>query len=163
MKRILLLVVAFCMPFIMWAQRGSLPNVEVKDIDGNPISVQSIMEDGVPVILSFWYTTCKPCLQELGAVNDAYVDWIEEAEFKVVAVSTDDSRSSAKVKPMVNGRGWSDFTILLDENGDLKRAMNVQTQPTVFILDREGNIVYTHTGYTPGSEEELFDQILKLQ
>lgn len=163
MKRILLLAVAFCMPFIMWAQRGSLPNVEVKDIDGNPISVQSIMEDGVPVILSFWYTTCKPCLQELGAVNDAYVDWIEEAEFKVVAVSTDDSRSSAKVKPMVNGRGWSDFTILLDENGDLKRAMNVQTQPTVFILDREGNIVYTHTGYTPGSEEELFDQILKLQ
>lgn len=162
MKRILILAALCLMPAMAWAQKA-LPSIEVKDIDGNTVNVQSIMDDGVPVILSFWYTTCKPCLQELGAVNDAYVDWIEEAEFKVVAVSTDDSRSSAKVKPMVNGRGWTDFTILLDENSDLKRAMNVQTQPTVFVLDRKGNVVYTHTGYTPGSEEELFDQILKLQ
>lgn len=162
MKRFLILTVGLLFPIITWAQKG-LPNVEVKDIDGNAVNVQSVMDDGVPVILSFWYTTCKPCLQELGAINDAFVDWSEEADFKVVAVSTDDSRSSAKVKPMVNGRGWTDFTVLLDENGDLKRAMNVQTQPTVFVLDREGNVVYTHTGYTPGSEEELFDQILKLQ
>lgn len=162
MKRFALLILLSLAPMMVWAQKA-LPNVEVKDIDGNAVNVQSILDDGVPVILSFWYTTCKPCLQELGAVNDAYVDWIEEADFKVVAVSTDDSRSSAKVKPMVNGRGWTDFTILLDENGDLKRAMNVQTQPTVFILDKDGNVVYTHTGYTPGSEEELFDQILKLQ
>ena len=162
MRRFILIAAACLMPMLAWAQK-SLPGIEVKDIDGNKVNAQSIMDDGVPVILSFWYTTCKPCLQELGAINDAYVDWAEEAEFKVVAVSTDDSRSSAKVKPMVNGRGWVDFTILLDENGDLKRAMNVQTQPTVFILDREGNVVYTHTGYTPGSEEELSDQILKLQ
>ncbi len=162
MKRFLILLLAGLIPALVMAQK-SLPSIEVKDIDGNAVNVQSVLDDGVPVILSFWYTTCKPCLQELGAVNDAYVDWIEEADFKVVAVSTDDSRSSAKVKPMVNGRGWTDFTILLDENGDLKRAMNVQTQPTVFILDKDGNVVYTHTGYTPGSEEELFDQILKLQ
>ena len=118
MKRILILAALCLMPAMAWAQKA-LPSIEVKDIDGNTVNVQSIMDDGVPVILSFWYTTCKPCLQELGAVNDAYVDWIEEAEFKVVAVSTDDSRSSAKVKPMVNGRGWTDFTILLDENSDL--------------------------------------------
>ena len=91
------------------------------------------------------------------------MDWAEEADFKVVAVATDDSRSSAKVKPMVTGRGWTDITFLLDENSDLKRAMNVQMQPSVFILDKDGNVVYTHNGYTPGSEEELFDQILKLQ
>ncbi len=161
-RHLILFVVLTLSPVIAMAQKA-LPNVEVKDMDGNAVNIQSILDDGVPVILSFWYTTCKPCLQELGAVNDAFPDWIEEAEFKVVAVSTDDSRSSAKVKPMVNGRGWTDFTILLDENGDLKRAMNVQTQPTVFILDKDGNVVYTHTGYTPGSEEELFDQILKLQ
>ena len=161
-RHLILFVVLTLSPVIAMAQKA-LPNVEVKDMDGNAVNIQSTLDDGVPVILSFWYTTCKPCLQELGAVNDAFPDWIEEAEFKVVAVSTDDSRSSAKVKPMVNGRGWTDFTILLDENGDLKRAMNVQTQPTVFILDKDGNVVYTHTGYTPGSEEELFDQILKLQ
>ena len=127
MKRLFIISALCLMSVVTWAQKG-LPSVEVKDIDGNVVNVQSILDD-----------------------------------FKVVAVSTDDSRSSAKVKPMVGGRGWTDFTILLDENSDLKRAMNVQTQPTVFVLDKDGNVVYTHTGYTPGSEEELFDQILKLQ
>ena len=161
-KRFLIVTILALVPLMTWAQKR-LPDTEVRDLSGNTLSIQSIMDVGKPVILSFWYTTCKPCLQELGAINDAYPDWTEEADFKVVAVATDDSRSSSKVAPMVNGRGWADFTFLLDENGDLKRAMNVQTQPTVFVLDREGNVVYTHTGYTPGSEEELFDQILKLQ
>lgn len=163
MKKFLLVsAVLMFLPFLAWSQKR-LPDVVVKDLEGNPVNIQSVIEDGKPVILSFWFTSCKPCLQELGAMNDAYPDWIEEADFKVVAVSTDDSRSSSKVAPMVNGRGWSDFCFLLDENGDLKRAMNVQTQPSVFIIDSDGNVVYTHTGYTPGSEEELFDQILKLQ
>ena len=146
MKRFAILILLLILPFVAKAQK-SLPSVEIKDIDGNIVNVQSILDEGVPVILSFWYTTCKPCLQELGAINDAYVDWSEEADFKVVAVSTDDSRSSAKVKPMINGRGWTDFTILLDENSDLKRAMNVQTQPTVFVLDKDGNVVYTQKIY----------------
>lgn len=157
-----MIIASLCIGLSAYAQK-SLPNVTVTDLDGNDYEISRITEDGVPVILSFWYTTCKPCLQELGAINDAYVDWIEEAEFKVVAVSTDDARSSSKVAPMVNGRGWTDFTFLLDENGDLKRAMNVQTQPMVFIIDREGKIVFQHTGYTPGNEEELFDKILELQ
>ena len=65
MKRVAILLSVLLVPFIALAQKG-LPSVEVKDIDGNTINVQSILDDGVPVILSFWYTTCKPCLQELG-------------------------------------------------------------------------------------------------
>ena len=53
----------------------------------------------------------------------------------------EDMLAQQQVSSMVNGRGWTDFTILLDENSDLKRAMNVQTQPTVFVLDREGNVI----------------------
>lgn len=162
MKKMILTMAMAVMSLTAFAQK-TLPKVEVADLNGSPVEIASILDDGVPVILSFWYTTCKPCLQELGAINDAFPDWQDEAEFKVVAVSTDDARSSSKVAPMVKGRGWSDFTFLLDVNGDLRRAMNVQTQPTVFVLDRDGNIVYTHIGYTPGNEEELFDQILKLQ
>ena len=74
MKKTVILMAAMLMPLMAMAQKG-LPSVEVKDIDGNAVNVQSILDDGVPIILSFWYTTCKPCLQELGAVNDAYVDW----------------------------------------------------------------------------------------
>lgn len=162
MKKILTIIAISLLPLFAFAQK-TLPSVEVKDLEGQTVNIQTVVEDKVPVVLTFWATSCKPCLMELGALNDCYPDWTDEMEFKIVAVSTDDSRSSAKIKPMVNGRGWTDFTVLSDENGDLKRAMNVQAPPVLFLLDREGNIVYTHIGYTPGNEVELYDQILKLQ
>lgn len=162
MKKIFTIIALSLFSIFSFAQK-SLPDVEVKNLKGESYNIRNILDDDMPVILSFWYTTCKPCLQELGTLNDLYSEWIEEAEFKVVAVAIDDARSCSKVAPMVNGRGWMDFMFLLDENGDLKRAMNVQAPPVIFLLDKNGDIVYTHIGYTPGNEEELFEQILKIQ
>ena len=97
------------------------------------------------------------------AINDQLMDWLDEADFQVVAVSIDDTRSAAKAKALASGNGWSDFIVLYDKNQDFKRAMNVNMVPHVFVLDGEGKIVYNHTGYTPGSEAELLEVIKGLQ
>ena len=34
------------------------------------------------------------------------------------------------------------------------RAMNVSLTPQVYVVDADGKIVYSHTGYAPGSELE---------
>jgi peroxiredoxin len=99
----------------------------------------------------------------LDAINDAMPDWLEEANFRVVAVSTDDSRFVSQARTLAEGHGWSDFTVLYDKNQDFMRAMNVTVTPQVFVVDKNGRIVYSHTGYTPGSEEELIRTIRKLQ
>ena len=80
---------------------------------------------------------------------------------KIYSVSIDDSRSTAKVKPVVEGKGWG-FEVLLDVNGDLKRAMNVSNPPHTFLVDGNGKIVYQHTGYFEGAEEDLYEEILKI-
>ena len=41
--------------------------------------------------------------------------------------------------------------------------MNVSTTPQSYIIDGEGRVVYSHSGYTPGSEYELFQKIKELQ
>ena len=127
-----------------------------------PEALSSQLKEGEPAIISFWSLTCKPCILELNALSENYPDWYEECPFTVIAVSVDDARSSSKVKSFAEGKGWSDFTILLDPNQDLKRAMNVATMPTVFIVAKEGKIVPRHMGYTPGGEHELFEKIKKL-
>ena len=129
---------------------------------GDVINTSSLV-NGKPTILSFWSTTCKPCLMELNTINDQLMDWLDEADFQVVAVSIDDTRSAAKAKALASGNGWSDFIVLYDKNQDFKRAMNVNMVPHVFVLDGEGKIVYNHTGYTPGSEAELLEVIKGLQ
>lgn len=142
---------------------AQMPDVKIENHQGSVISTRSLLEAGKPTIISFWSITCKPCLMELNAINDQMIDWLDEADFQVVAVSIDDTRSSAKAKALASGSGWSDFIVLYDKNQDFKRAMNVNLTPQVFVMDADGKIVYSHTGYTPGSEAELIKVIKGLK
>ena len=78
---------------------------------------------------------------------------------QLYAISVDDARTANRVKPLVDGKDW-DFTILLDTNNDLKRALNAQSIPYTIII-KNGEIVFRHTGYTPGSENELYEELKK--
>ena len=106
------------------------------------------------MIISFFATWCKPCVRELKAIHDVYADWQDETGVEVYIVSTDQGQDSKKVKPFVEGLGW-EYHVLLDPNWALKRAMNVQNIPHIFVIDSKGNIVYNHMGYTDGSEQEI--------
>ena len=138
-----------------------LPDVKVENAQGKIVSVREL-SNGKPMIISYWSIACKPCIQELNAINDALADWKSEAEFEVVAVSVDDARLKASAKAIANSRGW-EFICVYDENQELKRAMNVSLTPQSCVVDAEGNIIFSHSGYTPGSEQLLFDKIVELK
>ncbi len=159
MKNILLFSFALiALAFQANAQSQTLPSVQVKNIDGQPLDFKTVADSGKLTVISFWATWCAPCIKELEAINDHYADWQKNYNMKLVAVSIDDARNSKKVKPKVLGYGW-DYQIILDENMDLARAMNVNNPPLTFIVDRSGNVVWSHQGYTPGAEEELEKQL----
>lgn len=140
--------------------QSSLPDVKVENMEGRQVSVRSLVS-GKPFIISFWGVTCKPCLTELNALNDQMEEWLEEVDFDIVAVSIDDSRFSSRARSMAQGFDWQ-FKAVFDKNQDLKRAMNVTFTPHTFIIDAKGNVVYSHTGYTPGSEQELLEKLKEL-
>ena len=160
MKKLMFLMLALFVGVSASAQ--TLPDVKVENQEGKVISIRDVV-DGTPMIISFWSTTCKPCIMELNAINERLYEWLDEVDMKVVAVSVDDARTLSRARAMTQGQGWDDFTCLYDKNQDLKRAMNVSLTPHTFIVDGKGNIVYSHSGYTPGSEQELFEKIKKLQ
>jgi len=138
-----------------------LPDVKVENAQGKIVSVRDLSQ-GKPLIIAYWSIACKPCIQELNAINDALADWRAEADVDVIAVSVDDARLKASAKAIASSRGW-EFICVYDENQELKRAMNVSLTPQSFVVDAEGNIIYSHSGYTPGSEQELFDKVLELK
>ena len=156
MKKILFVAVIIFSTLNVVAQ---LPDVRLQDINGKTIQTGSITNNGKPIIISFWATWCKPCLRELKAIHEVYPDWQDETGVKMIIVSIDQAQDANRVKPMVDGFGW-EYEVLLDPNGDFKRAMNVQNVPHVFVLDGKGKIVYNHTGYVDGGEQDIYEALL---
>lgn len=159
MKRLLL-----CLAVLVSAVAAAqVPSVTVETVKGESFDTADLLKDGKPMIISFWSTSCKPCIHELDAIYDALPDWQEEVDFKVVAVSVDNSRLLSKAKSFTQGRGWGeDFVLLFDKNEDFKRAMNVAMVPHVFVVDKKGKVVFTHTSYVQGGEAELLEVLKKL-
>ena len=157
--RTIVLVVSLFISALTFAQ---VPSVKVENSKGESFDTKTLLQAGKPMIVSFWSTSCKPCIRELDAIYDALPDWKESVDFDVVAVSTDDSRLLAKARSFAEGRGWGeDFLLLFDKNQDFMRAMNVSQVPHVFVFNSKGKIVYSHTSYLPGNEVELFEAIKK--
>lgn len=162
MKKFLTLSIALLTAGVFMAQTGkSLPSVKLKDLSGKTIDISQFKNDGKPIIISFWATWCKPCKAELNAIAEEYDDWQDETGVTLIAVSIDDARSTGRVEPYVNGQGW-DYKVLLDPNGDLKRAMNVNNVPHTFLIDGNGKIVWQHNNYAAGDEEELYEKVQAL-
>ncbi|HAD97685.1 MAG TPA: alkyl hydroperoxide reductase [Cryomorphaceae bacterium] len=157
-----LLILAFFFLAITAKAQDKIPSIKVKDLNGNVVDASSLASNnGKPVVISFWATWCKPCVRELNAIKDQYIDWQDESGVKLIAISIDDSRNSAKVKPFITGQGW-EYPVYLDENSELRRALNVNNIPHTFLLDGKGNIVWQHNGYIPGDEDHLYELITKV-
>ncbi|MFT6626128.1 MAG: cytochrome c biogenesis protein CcmG/thiol:disulfide interchange protein DsbE [Flavobacteriales bacterium] len=161
MKNILLGFTALCLMSMAMDGGSKIPSVKLKDIDGNSVNTAELSNDGKPMVISFWATWCAPCKKELNAIHEVYEDWQDETGVKVIAVSIDDARSATRVKPYVDAQGW-EFEVLMDTNGDFKRSLNVNNVPQTFLINGNGEIVWTHSGYSPGDEYELLEEIEKL-
>lgn len=157
-KRIL--TIATLLVAFHYAQ-AQLPAVTIRNVNGDLVRVDTLSNGGKPFVIDFFATWCKPCNRELDAISEVYEDWQQETGMKLIAVSIDQAQNIHKVKPLVDQAGWQ-YDILLDPNGDLKRALGVQLIPYTIVVDGKGKIVYRHQGYADGAEDELIDEIRKL-
>jgi len=139
----------------------AMPDAEIKDLSGHTIKISDYLKEDKITVISFWATWCSPCKKELDNISEVYETWQEDYDVELLAISVDNARSQAKIRPMTDTKGW-DYTILHDPNQVMMQALNFQSVPQTFLIDKNGQIVYEHTGYLPGDEFELEDHIVEL-
>lgn len=165
MKLLLLFAFVLFVSFPMVAQNEEditgrkAPNFKLVNLDGKYVELNNETGNG-PILLSFWATWCKPCLEEMVEYNKIYEQYKDQG-FKLFAVSTDTEKSVAKVKPYVKSKGYN-FPVLLDTNSEAARKYYAQQMPYTVILDKSGNIVYSHLGYMKGDEQKVEKLITEL-
>lgn len=156
----LLMVVSFSL--IGQSAAKSVPSLKLKTLDGKPVDLQDYTKKGKIVVVSFWATWCSPCKKELDAIaSDYYEEWQKKYNVELLAITIDDARALPKVKPLVAQKKWK-YTVLSDLNNASKQTLNVNSVPHTFLIDKKGNIVYSHSGYAVGDEEELEKKIKAL-
>ncbi len=162
MNKLFLLPVFFIFAVTVFAQDHkeetgrSAPEFKLENVQGDYISLKDELGEG-PVLLSFWATWCKPCIEEMTKYKDIYNEYKDKG-LKVLAISIDDERTVAKVKPFVRSKNYP-FPVLLDTNSEVARKYYAQNVPYSVLLDKAGNIVYTHLGYMKGDELKMKNKI----
>ncbi|MCS7053067.1 MAG: TlpA family protein disulfide reductase [Ignavibacterium sp.] len=134
-------------------------NFKLESIDGNQVELSKLYGKG-PILLSFWATWCKPCIEEMVELNKIYEEFKDKG-FNLLAISTDNEKTIAKVKPFIKSRGYN-FTVLLDKNSEVARKYYAQQIPYSVLLDKDGRIIQTHLGYMKGDEKKLRELIISL-
>ncbi|NJO88531.1 MAG: TlpA family protein disulfide reductase [Chloroflexia bacterium] len=118
---------------------------EVVTIAGEQISLSELR--GKVVVLNFWFTTCKPCIQEIPRLNKEFSN-LENKGLIFVSLCTD---SKEKVEKFLERMSLSsDFKVVADAK-TVAEKYHVFSFPCNMVIDKEGIVKYIHTGYSPNS------------
>jgi thiol-disulfide isomerase/thioredoxin len=99
---------------------------------------------GKVVALSFWATWCSPCRTVEPVFNPVAKGYAGNPRIEFLAVNTDEDR--ALVLPFIAHEKWDVPVAYAD---GLDALLNVQTLPTILVLDAKGKIIYRTNEFTP--------------
>ena len=122
------------------AENVTVPDFTLKDLDGNNVSLSQFRGDR-PVLIAFWATWCDFCKEEIPDLTRLQNELGDR--LKILAI--DIQESAIKVAPLVKARGIN-YTVLLDEEGEVSSAYGVVGIPTLVLVDKEGVGVAAENG-----------------
>ncbi len=85
----------------------------------------------------------------------------QRENLQIFAISIDGPKTVSRVKGFVKMHRYP-FTVLLDTNSEVFRLFGGTHPPLTIVIDKEGNIRYSHTGYRKGDEKLLEKELVKL-
>jgi peroxiredoxin len=134
------------------------PDFTLPDASGKNRSLKDYR--GKVVFLAFWATWCPFCREEIPAMESVYKDYKGKG-LEIVAVSIKDKREDtlAFVK-----KNKLTYPILMDPEGDIGSLYGAYATPTVYLIDRNGQVLarmWGPAGWGSPASRKLIAQLVE--
>src|SRR4051812_9294350 len=140
----------------MAARDRKAPSITLKTLDGKNTKLAALK--GRVVLVDFWASWCAPCKATFPALN-ALAEELKERGVEVLAVSEDEKRKD--LEAFLEGADLR-LQVLIDPRGDAAGAFEVTTIPSMFVIDRDGVVRFSHPNYSAEVIETVKREIATL-
>lgn len=144
----------FLLVNILYAVDGNaqrLPHSIVKDSrTGQAVPFNSVARPGRVTMIAFWGTWCAHGKHQVKTIAVRLPEWRKQADFDFVAIAEDQVGTEPKVTKYIRDNKWT-FPCYTDATANLKHSMGFFALPYTIIINRQGKIVFTLTGYDDGT------------
>ncbi|MBD3286845.1 redoxin domain-containing protein [candidate division WOR-3 bacterium] len=135
--------------------RKAAPDFTLKDMSGKSHTVSAYK--GKVVLLDFWATWCGPCKKEIPHLEAIYNKYKSQG-FAALGIGLDKESNLERYlskTPIA-------YTVLVDEKGVSGGLYGISGIPRTILIDKKGRIAYDHTGYRPGMENQIEQEVTSL-
>jgi thiol-disulfide isomerase/thioredoxin len=139
-----------------WTGANPAPPIEVKTLDGKPFQLQELR--GKVVLVNFWATWCKPCVEEMPSIQKLRTQ-LRNAPFEVVAVNHQEGET--RIRGFLE-KVPLDATIVRDHDGGVAKDWKARVFPSSYLVDPEGKIRYVVAGAADWSAPALVKTVQSL-
>ena len=133
------------------------PSFKGKDLDGNDINSSELFANNKVTVVNFWFTTCNPCVGELGDL-EALNKELAQKGGSVVGINSftldGDSKAISEAKDILNKKGVTYKNLWFDSSSEAgKFTSGLYSFPTTYVVDKNGNIVGQVVGAITSPEQ----------
>jgi len=157
-----ILLISFIISFTTLAQNDAdykkAINFRLESTNNDVFELKDFIGRG-PVLLCFWSVCCQSAAEQLKAFSTLFNNY-KDRGFILLAISTDDEKTIAKVKPYTKSKGYN-FPVLYDAASNVARMYYAYDNPFSVLINKEGNVVYSKLGYMKGDENEMQRRIIE--
>ncbi len=135
---------------------GKARDFTLTSLNGKEVSLSSLR--GKVVLLNFWATWCAPCREELPELS-LLQENLGRRGLVILAVSVDNEMENAK--NFVKKYNLK-LEALWDRDKKVTKLYDPETMPSSFLIDRNGNLRFVHTGYDEKEWKRILNEIEEL-